>query len=163
MVGRIEVAEGKLQEKCRLISKSSCIEQGERGAIPLISTPKKEGGIPLFLYTNSIFYRVVRSGNKMYFITCFERLPPEGNCLDIGACRCFGYKETYEEAVEALHENSCDMFETIYMYAIIEKLGPYIHPFPEMKQYFKYDFERDGFFEIDEPESTKNLSNFSLG
>lgn len=99
----------------------------------------------------------------MYFITCFEQLPKSNDHFDIGSSRCFGYKKTLKEAIKALHNNTCDMHEYLYSYAVIEKLGPYIHPDVEMHQFFKFDPDRRGFYEIDDPEELKHLTNFALG
>lgn len=99
----------------------------------------------------------------MYFITCFEKLPTRDDSFDIGCSRCFGYKKTFEEAKEALHNNTCNMHEYLYKFAVIEKLGPYIHPEVEQHQFFKYDANKKGFFEIDDPKELNHLTNFSLG
>ena len=63
----------------------------------------------------------------MYFITCFEKCEthPKLGCFDGGCSRCFGYKEFLYDAERALNENHLDMHETIYHYAVIEKIGPY--------------------------------------
>ena len=101
--------------------------------------------------------------NEMFFITAFEKLPDKN--LDTGYTRCFGFYPEYEAAVKALHENRCDMHETCYGYAIIEKIAPGIHPncFYEERQFFKWDKNKEGFFEINEPKECKILCNFSLG
>ena len=99
----------------------------------------------------------------MFFISAFEHLPKSTEDLRIGDCRAFGYFHEYEDAVQRLHENTCDMHECMYRYAVIEKVWPGIHPYVESRQFFKYDKELDGFFEIDEPETIKRLCNFALG
>lgn len=100
----------------------------------------------------------------MYFITCFQKIElDKRGWPDFGATRTFGYRETFESAKEALECNMCDMHEFLYRYAVVEKLGPYIHPDCEMRQFFKYDKERNGFFPIDEPEEVKGFCNFALG
>ena len=101
--------------------------------------------------------------NKLFFITAFERLPD--NFFNIDSSRCFGFYPEYETAAEALHTNRCDMHELLYEYAVIEKIGPGIHPecFKSDRQFFKWDNSKEGFFEIDEPKELKNLCNFSLG
>ena len=55
------------------------------------------------------------------------------------------YKETLEEAEYALNNNTCDMFEFLYEYAVIEEMGPYIHPDVEQEIWFKWDNEKKGF------------------
>lgn len=101
----------------------------------------------------------------MYFITCMEKCErmPKLGWFDGGSKRCFGYKETLEEAEEALNENMCDMYEYCYVYAVVEKLGPYIHPNVEEEYWFKWDDDRGGFFRIDKPEAAYRVCNHALG
>lgn len=99
----------------------------------------------------------------MFFITVFEKIPKSGGELDIGDHWIPGYFQEYGEAVQRLHENTYDMHECIYKYAVIEKIGTGIHPNVESRQFFKYDKERNGFFEVGEPKTIKRLCNFALG
>ena len=100
----------------------------------------------------------------MWFITVFERLEPdERYIMEHGDKRTWGYYEDKETATRALHENWTDMWETIYGYALLEKFGPGICPQHQERQWFKYDRERDGYFEIEEPEFVKRVVNFALG
>ena len=101
----------------------------------------------------------------MYFITCFEKIGIDSHgWLDLGSQRTFGYRETFESAKEALELNMCDMNETIYNYAVVEKMGPYIHPDVEEIHFFKWDREREGFFEMDEkPKEFEGFCNIAFG
>ncbi len=83
--------------------------------------------------------------------------------LDEGCKRTFGFYPNYDSARESLHENRCDMNETCYNYAIVEELDIGIHPIVRFKQWFKWNKEREGFFEIEEPEEAKHFTNFALG
>ena len=41
----------------------------------------------------------------MFFITCFSKIAKDNlGWLDMGASRCFGFKETFEKAEEAIWE-----------------------------------------------------------
>lgn len=101
----------------------------------------------------------------MYFITCFQKVALDDyGWLDLGANRTFGYRETFEGAKEALECNMCDMHEFLYNYAVVEKLGPYIHPNVEEFHFFKWDKERKGFFEeMEIPQEFKHFCNFAFG
>lgn len=99
----------------------------------------------------------------MYFITCMTRCEKVNGWFYGGTTRCFGYRETLEDAEEALNENMCDMHEYLYEYAVVEKLGPYIHPYVEEEYWFKWDEDRGGFFRIEKPEVTYNVCNHALG
>lgn len=100
----------------------------------------------------------------MYFITCFEKLEKDKlGWLNTGASRTFGYYKELKDAKEALNNNSCDMHEYLYKYAIVEEIGEGIHYFAENRWFFEYDDKKGGFFEIEEPAITKNTCNFALG
>lgn len=100
----------------------------------------------------------------MYFITCFSKCEKdEKGWFEGGAIRTFGYMETLEEAEEALNKNACDMHEFLYVYAVIEKLGPYIHPEVEEEYWFKWDEEKGGFFRTEKPDATCGVCNHALG
>ena len=100
----------------------------------------------------------------MYFITCFQKCErDELGWFDGGCQRTFGYRETLESAEEALNLNMCDMREGLYDYAVIEKLGPYIHPNAEEEIWFKWDDEKSGFFRTDKPEATYGFCNYAFG
>lgn len=100
----------------------------------------------------------------MFFITCFEKIETDKlGWLDMGAQRVFGYKETFEQTEKALNENWCDMFECLYLYAVVEEIGPGIHPDVRNRWFFKWDNEKNGFFRMDEPEEFKHYTNISIG
>lgn len=102
----------------------------------------------------------------MYFITTFETIEPSDlGFVKVGDSRTPGYYPEKQMAVNALHENRCDLWETIYDYAVIEKIGPglYQYAMDENRQFFKWDDERKGFFEIDEPVEFAHRCGFGIG
>lgn len=102
---------------------------------------------------------------SLFFIACFERVGTDEKtqCLDLGDCRTFGFKETFEQAERALNENTCDMHEFMYKYAIIEEMKPAIHPDVENRWFFAWDNARKGFFRIEEPKEFEHCCNITLG
>ena len=100
----------------------------------------------------------------MYFITCFEKIDTD-RCgwLETGAIRTFGYYTYFEYADEALRENYCDMYEYLYMYAVVEKIDSGIHPIAEERWFYKYDEEKNGFYPIEEPKEFEHYINIALG
>lgn len=100
----------------------------------------------------------------MYFITVFDKCEPNDMYFaDLGDQRTWGYYPEYEWAVNALHENRMDMHEDCYEYAVIEKIDYGICALANERQWFKWDKEKRGYFEIDEPECVKHLVNFAIG
>ena len=100
----------------------------------------------------------------MYFITVFDKCEPSEQFLaEFGCQRTWGYYPEYEWAAEALHKNVTDMHEGCYNYAVIEKIDWGICAICEKSQWFKWDKEKRGYFEIEEPECVKRLTNFAIG
>jgi len=100
-----------------------------------------------------------------WFITVMEKMEPDKRFLmKTGDRRCWGFYSKREWALETLHTNATDLWETIYDYAVLEKYYEGISN-EEMssRQFFKYDRERNGYFEIEEPECVKHLCSFSIG
>ena len=94
----------------------------------------------------------------MYFVSTRE----EDDCKELygGA---WGYYWRKEDAVRAVHRNITDMHETIYPYAIIERLKPGLFPVPKEREWFGWDEDKDGFYEIETPECNKYFPhNFSV-
>jgi len=99
-----------------------------------------------------------------YFITVFEKLDiDERGFPDTGSQRCWGFYSDKETAFRAVHENWTDLEETIYKYAIIEEYEEGISHLTGYRQWFKFDIEKKGYVEIDEPEGYKHFVGFGIG
>lgn len=107
----------------------------------------------------------VREDQKVYyFITVFEKLDiDEYGYPDTGSRRCWGFYCEKDTAFQALHENWTDMEETVYEYAVIEGYHEGISHYIFHRKFFKFDRERNGYFEIDEPEGYEYYCSFSIG
>ena len=100
----------------------------------------------------------------MYFITCFRKVTKDDlGWLDMGETRTFGYYDNFDDADKALKDNYCDMHETIYHYAVVEKIDAGIHHIAEKRWFYKYDKEKDGFYPIEEPKEFEHHINIALG
>ena len=99
----------------------------------------------------------------MYFITCLENL--EHDILGwMAPPRCFGFFLTYDSAYEAIETNKCDVWKMgIYNYAVIERIKPGIPPHVKEIAWFKFDSNRERFYEIEKPEETEGVCNYALG
>ena len=100
-----------------------------------------------------------------WFITVMEKIDPNERFLaKFGDKRCWGFYANKQDALNTLHENRTDLWETIYNYAVLEKYYEGIsNEEIGSRQFFKYDIERNGYFEIDEPECVKHLCSFAIG
>lgn len=75
----------------------------------------------------------------------------------------WGYYWNLEDAIDALHRNVTDMHETIYPYAIIERLDHGLFPVPKARYWFAWDAEKEGFYEIEKPECASTIpDHFSM-
>lgn len=100
----------------------------------------------------------------MYFITCFQQyVKNENGLVDIGAYRTFGYYPYRDMAIEDLNENNCDIQERFYDYAVVEKIPMGLYPIAEERTFFKWDEEKQGFFEVDGAEFQDCFGNYALG
>ena len=100
----------------------------------------------------------------MWFITVFEKWEKDDRgWYEHGWWRTWGYYSDHDRALAALHENRTDMHEYCYFYAVLEKLGEGLMPRLESVQWFKFDVERNGYFEIEMPEGADTREAFALG
>jgi hypothetical protein len=99
----------------------------------------------------------------MYFITVFEKLPPNDDYCDCGATRCVGYYEKLESAEDTVKNNYGDIWETCYDYAVIENIEEGLYPMTVDRQFYKHNDEKDTYEPIDEPEVFKHYCNFGIG
>ena len=76
-----------------------------------------------------------------------------------GTTSTVGFYFDIEDAVEALHENSCDVRECVFNYAfVLARLpGLYDSVSVERRIFFSWDEEKKGFYETEEPENLKLL------
>lgn len=99
-----------------------------------------------------------------WFITVMEKLEESDLGFPlIGSNRCWGFYKDKNSAIKALHNNTTDMWETVYNYAVIEEYYEGISAYNFNRQFFKYDKEKKGYFEIDEPECVKYSIGFAIG
>lgn len=94
----------------------------------------------------------------MYFITCFNQT--ENDFSD--DIKTFGFFKDIKTCRKALNENWCDKHECCYTFAVIERIEPGIHPKSEKIAWFKWDKNKSGFFEVDNPIGAGNLSNYAI-
>ena len=99
-----------------------------------------------------------------FFITTFTNLEKDNmGWLDTGASRCVGFYTDWETAYDVVTHNICDIWETIYKYAVIEELRNGLYPDCIRRQFFKYNKDNGMYEEIDEPECVKHFTNLSIG
>lgn len=102
----------------------------------------------------------------MWFVTVIEKLDADGygdGFCDTGDTRTWGFYSDVNDAISALHNNKTDMHECFYDYAIIEEYNEGICNGTLRYQWFKWDNERDGYFEIDEPRCVSRMCDFAIG
>ena len=101
----------------------------------------------------------------MWFITVFEKIEPVDNDYpEFGWQRTLGFYLDHKAAIQALHENWIYMSAYDCDYAVIEKFNEGLLGYVfDSIQWFKFDRERKGYFEIDAPECVKDFGSFALG
>ena len=104
----------------------------------------------------------------MYFITTITNLPGENvpftdERRKKHRSRCVGYFESLERAANLVESNACDLHETIYEFAVIEKLGEGIYPTPEEEHWFAFNDALDRYEPIEKPSETNHTCNWAIG
>lgn len=95
----------------------------------------------------------------MYFVTAlkFSKIAFVDN-------RCFGYFHSKEQAMDAVLNNTGNICDFLYDYAVIEHIEAGIHPLVEEEIWFQFDNKKNGWYKIeDKPFFLKNTINFAIG
>lgn len=88
----------------------------------------------------------------IYLITVFDKIEEDKRWgFNLGSTRSVGFRWTLEDAVEVVEKNMCDIWEYCYDYACIEQLNGALYPWAEERWFYKFNREKDGYEEIDEP------------
>lgn len=84
---------------------------------------------------------------------------------DFGDLRVVGYYFTYEDAINAVVHNECDIFETMYKYALIEKVEPglYSGASAENRWLFKFNQDSYEYESVAIPEIMEHIYGLSIG
>lgn len=78
----------------------------------------------------------------MYFITTFTQyIITERGFPDIGDSRTVGYYADKKDAIDTVLENRCDLWETIYTYAVVEYIEPGLYSIASERWFFKWNNE----------------------
>ena len=74
---------------------------------------------------------------------------------NIGTTVYVGFYHYIQNAIDAMHENRCDIRECVYNYGFVltHKPGLYNPAGSYDRIYFKWDEEKQGFYEAPEPET----------
>ena len=72
---------------------------------------------------------------------------------DLGCTAEMGFYHEMADAIEAMHENACDIRECCYDYGFVLKQTPglYSNVGKDDRIYFKWDDNKQGFYETEEP------------
>ena len=95
--------------------------------------------------------------------TCEKLEKGENGLVQVGSSRTPGWYSTFEEAERTVLENACDIWETCFNYACIEKYHEGLYGIAEEMGWYKYDPESRGYRKIERPAVLKGLSSFGMG
>ena len=102
---------------------------------------------------------------QMYFITVFHQatIDAQTKSLDLGMSRTVGFFDSLDNANVVLKENTYDVHETIYHYAVVEQIEMGVYPIAKERWFYKYDKEKNGYYPIEEPKEFEHYINIALG
>jgi hypothetical protein len=109
------------------------------------------------LFDDGMEYKELTS---MYFITTLT------DCSDNNySSRCVGYVKDKEVAIDLVENNIYDIFETIYHYAVIERIpeGIYQYALDDDAIWFKFNIETEKYEQISKPKELEHICGFSIG
>ena len=98
-----------------------------------------------------------------YFITGITYKGEVETVLPNRGQRCFGYFQTFEEAEEAVLNNYCDIWETIYEYAVIEKVRDGIHQYDFNPTWYKWNLEKECYEKTEKPDFADGYAGWGIG
>ena len=97
--------------------------------------------------------------HPIYTITTIE-VDKKG---DYSSSRCVGFYYDLNEAKNAIEENRCDLFETCYLYAVIEESYEGIYPHIEKQLWYKYNLKEEKYEKCKKPEFAMGYGSCGIG
>ena len=94
-----------------------------------------------------------------YFITVFQKYDNYGP----HGIRCWGFFSNFEEAYRTMRLNLTDLWETVYNYGVIEEYKEGISNYTFRRWFYQYDYEKNEYDLITEPEELRHYAGFALG
>ena len=87
----------------------------------------------------------------MYFITGFTKyeIDEKTHVPNIRSSRTFGYYMSASDAKRAVKHNSCDIFESMYDYVVIEHIEEGLYQLASGRLFFKWNHEKQQYEEIE--------------
>lgn len=75
---------------------------------------------------------------------------------------CMGYVHELDEAIKAVTNNYCDMYEANNTYMVIEKVYPGIQTMPHEEWWFMFNRELEKYEPCEKPAMYKQICGFSM-
>jgi len=75
--------------------------------------------------------------------------------------RTFGYYRGWSKAYQAVKENRSNMYECLYSYLVMERIGEGVHALPTDEQWFRWGGNR--WVACKKPTALQGLTNWALG
>lgn len=99
----------------------------------------------------------------IYTILIFTKLEKDKYGPDFGCERLVGYYTDKDSAFAAVINNSCDINETCYNYALIEEVEEGLYNPAFNRWWFKFNYDRGEYEQIDEPDVVNHYCGFTIG
>lgn len=100
--------------------------------------------------------------NKIYMVTTFTKMEKDDlGWPDTGSSNFIGWFSAERRAREFVINNECDIWETIYDYALIEEWCEGYSGYTLDAYWYKYNREIDKYEPILAPERAKNFCGFT--
>ena len=97
----------------------------------------------------------------MYFVTTLKRI--NNDFSDCNSVRTVGFYSKFEDAEYDVLNNTCDINEATYDYAIIKKLKEGLYPFSINSFLYKFDYDTKKYIPISSEELSVNDTFAQVG
>ena len=100
----------------------------------------------------------------IYTILVFTKLKKyKCGLSDFGDQRLVGYYKDKNKAILNVKNNSCDIFETCYHYALVEEVEEGLYNPAINRWLFKFNLESGQYEQIEEPAFMKHECGYTIG
>lgn len=149
--------------KCSVfIPKSKDIDKYERELLSnLIKICERDD-----LHLGTFIDYLIKDHSPIYTITCMEKFEEKifedgrsSGFPTYGSTAFMGFYHDFNDAVESVIENACDINEHCYNYAVVEEILPGLYSYPRPRWFYKFNREKNEYEPIEEPKFMNHIAN----
>lgn len=150
-------------DKCSMFfPKSKAVEDYDELLLKAIVKVCKKDNLDTDIFIDYL----IRDHSPIYAITCMEtfeeKILKDGRPSGFptyGSTAFMGFYHDFDDAVESVMENACDINEHCYNYAVVEEILPGLYSYPRPRWFYKFNREKNEYEPIEEPKFMNHIAN----